>query len=95
MQIGGGNAGGIRLHDALRIVVIADDIGAASQQRTRAHKSRTAQPEHGDLLTGKRPDRDHESYRSFKVESPASASTTETIQKRMTICGSVQPSCSK
>ncbi len=34
-------------------------------------------------------------YLSFKVESPASASTTETIQKRMTICGSVQPSCSK
>ena len=36
-----------------------------------------------------------ENYRSFKVESPASASTTATIQKRMTICGSVQPSCSK
>jgi hypothetical protein len=35
------------------------------------------------------------SYLSFKVESPASASTTETIQNRMTICGSVQPSCSK
>ena len=34
-------------------------------------------------------------YLSFKVDSPASASTTETIQKRMTICGSVQPSCSK
>src|SRR6266536_2862278 len=30
-----------------------------------------------------------------QVDSPASASTTETIQKRITICGSVQPSCSK
>ena len=28
------------------------------------------------------------------VASPASASTTATIQNRMTICGSVQPSCS-
>jgi hypothetical protein len=37
----------------------------------------------------------HLIYLSFKVESPTSASTTETIQKRMTICGSVQPSCSK
>ena len=34
-------------------------------------------------------------HRSFSVDSPASASTTETIQKRITICGSVQPSCSK
>ena len=59
-------------------------------------KPRTAQPEHGDLFAGKARDRDHdERYLSFKVESPASASTTETIQKRMTICGSVQPSCSK
>ena len=33
--------------------------------------------------------------RSFSVERPASASTTETIQNRITICGSVQPSCSK
>jgi hypothetical protein len=34
-------------------------------------------------------------YRSFKVDNPASASTTAMIQKRITICGSVQPSCSK
>ena len=33
--------------------------------------------------------------RSFSVERPASASITEMIQKRITICGSVQPSCSK
>ena len=35
------------------------------------------------------------SYLSFSVTSPTSASTTATIQKRITICGSVQPSCSK
>ena len=34
-------------------------------------------------------------HRSFSVERPASASTTEMIQNRITICGSVQPSCSK
>ena len=36
--------------------------------------------------------RDH---RSFSVERPASASITEMIQNRITICGSVQPFCSK
>ena len=44
------------------------------------------------LLAGKNSDGDH---RNFSVARPASASTTATIQKRMTICGSVQPSCSK
>jgi hypothetical protein len=34
-------------------------------------------------------------HRSFNVERPASASITEMIQKRITICGSVQPNCSK
>ena len=34
-------------------------------------------------------------YLSFKVDSPASASTIEMIQNRITICGSVQPFCSK
>ena len=37
----------------------------------------------------------HQHHRSFSVESPASASITEMIQKRITICGSVQPFCSK
>ena len=31
---------------------------------------------------------------NLSVARPASASTTATIQKRITICGSVQPSCS-
>ena len=34
-------------------------------------------------------------HRSFSVDRPASASTIEMIQKRITICGSVQPFCSK
>ena len=54
-----------------------------------------AEPEHGDLFPLKGRNRNHGAYLSFKVESPTSASTTETIQNRMTICGSVQPSCSK
>ena len=33
-------------------------------------------------------------YLSLSEARPASASTTATIQKRITICGSVQPSCS-
>ena len=78
------------------IVVVADDIGAAGKQRAGADQPRAAQAEHRDLFARKGRDRDHEqSYLNFKVDSPASASTTETIQKRMTICGSVQPSCSK
>ena len=95
-QIGGRDAGGVGLRHALRIVVVGDDIGAAGHERAGARQPRAAQPEHGDLFAGKGRDRNHdESYRSFKVDSPASASTTETIQNRMTICGSVQPSCSK
>ena len=34
-------------------------------------------------------------HRNFNVERPISASTTEIIQNRITICGSVHPFCSK
>jgi hypothetical protein len=37
----------------------------------------------------------HHNHRNFSVDNPASASITAMIQKRITICGSVQPSCSK
>ncbi len=37
---------------------------------------------------------DNPDHRNFSVARPASASTTATIQNRITICGSVQPSCS-
>ena len=40
-------------------------------------------------------ERNQRAYLSFSVERPISASTTATIQKRITTCGSVQPSCSK
>ena len=93
-QISGRNAGCIGLGDALHIVVAGDDVGAAGKERAGAHQPRAAQTEHRDLFPREGRNRDH-GYLSFRVDSPASASTTETIQKRMTICGSVQPSCSK
>ena len=94
VQICGGNAGGIGLGDALRVIVVGNNIGAAGKQRTGAHQPRAAQTEHRDLFPREGRNRDNV-YLSFRVDSPASASTTETIQNRMTICGSVHPSCSK
>ena len=88
-----GNAGAGRLRDRVRIVVPADDVGPAGEQRAGADQSRAAEPEHGDLSAGEAGDRDHQ--RSFSVDRPTSASTTEMIQNRITICGSVQPFCSK
>ena len=58
-QIGGRNAGTGRLDDGLRVVVPADDIGAAGEQRARARQPRAAQAEDGDLFSGKDGDRDH------------------------------------
>src|SRR5262249_56332874 len=71
----------------------ADALRPTRKQGARACQSRAAEPEDGDLLSGK--DRDGDHHRSLSVDSPTNASTTETIQKRITICGSVQPSCSK
>ena len=92
-KVGRGNAGAGRLRDRIRIVVPADDVGAAGEQRTGADQSRAAEPKHGDLSAGEAGDRNHQ--RSFSVDRPNSASTTEMIQNRITICGSVQPFCSK
>ena len=58
-QVGGRNAGCVRLRHALRIVVEGDHVGAAGEERARAHQSRAAQPEHGDLLTGEGGNGDH------------------------------------
>src|SRR5262249_61227484 len=91
-QVGSRDAGARRLEHGVRVVVPADDVGAAREQRARTRQPRPAQAEDGDLLSGKDADGDH--HRSLSVESPTSASTTATIQKRITICGSVQPSCS-
>ena len=92
-EVGGGNAGARRLGDGIGAVVPADDVGAAGEQRAGADQPGAAEAEHGDFLSGEAGDRDH--YRSFSVERPTSASTTEMIQNRITICGSVQPFCSK
>src|SRR5271166_6853168 len=94
-QVSRGNSARTRLGGACRIVIKRDDVGATGQQRTGADEARSAEPKHRDLFAGKGRDRNHAAYLSFKVESPARASTTATIQKRITICGSVQPSCSK
>ncbi len=73
-------------------VVERDDIRAAREQRARARHAGGAEAEQRDLFSGEGGDRDH---RSFRVDRPASASTIEMIQNRITICGSVQPFCSK
>src|SRR5262245_20533687 len=92
-QVTARNARARRLSDALGAVVPADDVRPTRKQGARACQSRPAEAEDGDLLSRKGRDRDH--HRSLSVDSPTNASTTETIQKRITICGSVQPSCSK
>src|SRR5262249_50299439 len=92
-QVGGRDPGARCLGYGIHTVVPADDVGATREQRARAHQARPAQAEDGDLLSRKGGDGDH--HRSLSVESPTTASTTATIQKRITICGSVQPSCSK
>ena len=60
----------------------------------KVDEPRAAEPENRDVATAKGFDRRH-AHLSFKVARPTIASTKATIQKRMTICGSDQPSCSK
>jgi hypothetical protein len=93
-QVGSREAGGLCLPHPLQVVIARDHVGAAGSQRLAARQTRAAETEHGDGLAGEGRDRDHD-QRNFSVESPIRASTTEMIQKRITICGSVQPSCSK
>jgi len=73
-------------------IVAGDHPGAAGLQRAAHGEAGRAEAEHRKGASGKGGERDH---RSLRVERPASASTKATIQKRMTICGSVQPSFSK
>ena len=91
-QVFGGDAGRARLLEACRAVVERDHLGAARNQSLRAGEPRAAEPEQRDFLSSKAGDRDH---RSLSVANPASASTIAMIQNRITICDSVQPSCSK
>ncbi len=65
---------------------------ATRQQRTHARRARACEPQHS--VAPAAPER-RDDHRSFNVESPASASTSAMIQKRITTVGSLQPSCSK
>ena len=66
---------------------------AARFQRAHGREARARQPEDAGILMREVADRDHP-HLSFKVERPTRASTTATIQKRITMVGSFQPSCS-
>ena len=69
------------------------DLGLFSERPEHAHALDFALgPEQRDLLSSKAGDGNH---RSLSVANPASASTIAMIQNRITICDSVQPSCSK
>src|ERR1700728_2337606 len=94
-QVGGDKAGFCSLRQPLRAVIACDHFGATGLERMTARQPRAAEAEHRDRLARKGSDGDQVVHRSFNVERPASASITEMIQNRITICGSVQPSCSK
>jgi hypothetical protein len=93
-QIGSCAAGGLRLRHPFGVVITRDHVGTAGRQRLAACEARATETKDRNGLADEGGDRNHD-HRSFRVESPISASTTEMIQKRITICGSVQPSCSK
>jgi hypothetical protein len=77
-----------------RVVVPGRDLGAAGNERAQRRQTRAAEAEQRDALSTQSLDRGHR-HLSFSVARPIIASTKAMIQKRMTICGSDQPSCSK
>jgi len=85
-------AQGHRLVARVFAVVPCGDARAAGDERLDGREARARQPQHRIAATGKGARGDH---RIFKVASPASARTIETIQKRMTTVDSGQPNCSK
>src|SRR5207245_7045299 len=85
-QIGSLKASGLRLRHPFCVVIAGNDLSAAGRQRLAACEARATETKDRNGLAGERGDRDHD-HRSFKVESPTRASTTEMIQKRITICG--------
>ncbi len=86
--------GGGRTRASLLVVVPGGDVSAARDERAQGRKARAAEPEQRDAPTAEGLDRRH-AHLNFNVERPTIASTKATIQNRMTICGSDQPSCSK
>ena len=77
-----------------RAVVPGGHFGAAGDKRARRRQPRAAKAEESDALSAQGLDRRHR-HLSFSEARPTIASTKAMIQKRMTICGSDQPSCSK
>ena len=96
VQVGDGDAGGARRGDRILVVVPGGNRRPAGGQRQRAGAAALAEAEDRDVLSAEAGDGDHRlRHLSFRLERPIRASSTATIQKRMTICDSVQPSSSK
>ena len=76
------------------VVIPGGDLHAAGDERAQRRQAGAAETEQRDAPTAKDRDRSHP-HLSLRVERPTIASTKAMIQKRMTICGSDQPSCSK
>ena len=68
------------------------EMCAGRREGRRRRPSGAAETHDADFCAAICRQRDH---RSFRVASPARASTTAMIQKRMTMVGSFQPFCSK
>ena len=79
----------------LGAVVPGQHLGAAFRERAHRGTPGARETQHRDPFSGKFLDDDHRLHRSFSVESPAIARMIAMIQKRITIFGSSQPSCSK
>ncbi len=90
----GRHLGGGRLA-RLGAVVPGQHLGAALPQRAHRFTPRARQTQNRHAFSGKPLDDDHRLHRSFSVDSPAIARMIAMIQKRITIFGSSQPSCSK
>jgi hypothetical protein len=75
-------------------IVPGGHFGAAGDKRPRGRQPRAAKAKESDALPAQGLDRRHR-HLSFSEARPTIASTKAMIQKRITICGSDQPSCSK
>ena len=93
-EIGEPNPGRDRPIAGLGAVVPDRDLRAAIDERADRRQTRSAEAEDGDFLTAQRFDRGHR-HLSLSEARPTIARTKAMIQKRITICASDQPSCSK